>query len=637
MCGIAGIFGKSVDEFTSQDALWRMILSIQNRGPDGQKVHLQPGLGFAHARLSIIDISERSDQPMVDTETGCIITFNGEIYNYLELRDELLAKGYTFKTDGDTEVILKAYDVWGIECLNRFNGMWAFALYDPRNQTLFCARDRFGVKPFAYANTGETFIFSSEAKSILAGFPELGTPHLEFLQHFVSVGDFANSDATFYRSVNNLLPGHYLLVRDGQVSPQKRYWNYKPGVVGTVRSFEDCLEEFQYLLNDSIRLRFRSDVPVGACLSGGLDSSSVVALASTMFNKTVSTFSCVYPEHPEIDESYYIRQTTQKFGCDAYETQPRFTNFLDLMRKSIWEQDGPSGSASILSQRAVMEFAKQHVTVILDGQGADEVLGGYHSYFRLSLQALWREFASSYSPSALWNFWQARQAIVARTGTQHLPTFKQLRRGVRKPAEFSRVRFGRTALDDFSPLANDDLTTRLMEDLLLTMSNLLHYEDRNSMAFALESRLPFLDYRIIELLFSLPHQMKIQKSRTKVLLFETVKDLLPKEVAYRKDKLGFATPGQTWFRDAEAYGFLDQYLKKPPEPLKGIPANQMGNLQQNWKDCLAGNPISAGHEANLWRYFTACMWLHGEVDKPAYITNPQLARSVASQTSGSAR
>lgn len=617
MCGIVGVFLKDGEETPKSRWLWEMIEPIKNRGPDGQHIWLSKGVGFGHARLCILDLDARSDQPMVDPATGCVITFNGEIYNYIELRDELVSHGYVFETSGDTEVILKAYEHWGTDCLNRFNGMWAFALYDPRTETLFCARDRFGVKPFVYGLAEGSLVFASEAKAILAVYPQLGTPNAAFLRHFIEVGDFAGSESTFYQGLKNLLPGHFFVTTHGSLPKPKRYWHFKPRPLSPLPSEEEVLNGFKALLVDAIRLRFRSDVPVGACLSGGLDSSSIVGIASKLFNTSLSTFSCIYPDFPQVDESRYIQKTTEKFGCQAHWTSPTHTNLLEAMIQSIHEQDGPTGTPAVLSQRAVMALAHGKVTVLLDGQGGDEVLGGYHSYFPYSLQGLLRQFFRAPSPGSFWKFWSARQAIEKRTGTRFLPKFHHLRKKAKKRVEFSRPRFGLTALDDLQPPYQDDLSAKMMEDLLLTMPNLLHYEDRNSMAFSLESRLPFLDYRLVEYMFSLPPTFKINQERTKVLLYETVEGLLPEEIVHRKDKMGFATPGQHWFRDPGAQASLTRYTQVFPSMLSTLPDPVKEGIRTSWEACRQGTPISAREESTLWRFFTSCLWLDLQVQKRA--------------------
>lgn len=620
MCGIVGILNRDPQAPVAEETLWSMLAPVQNRGPDHQAVWTQPGVGLGHVRLSILDLESRSNQPFYDPDTGFTVTYNGEIYNYLELRDELRTLGHVFQTQSDTEVLIKAYAQWGVDCLNKFNGMWAFALYNPNNQTLFCARDRFGVKPFVYAVGRNHLVFASEAKSIRAAFAKYNTPNIAFTRQFLETGNFAGTEETFYRDVLNLLPGHYFVVNHGECPEQKRYWQWQPQLLDSVPSLPEVLATFQSLLEDAIRVRFRSDVPVGVCLSGGLDSSSIVALASKLFESPIETFSCIYPGLPKLDESVYIQQTTQQFGCKSHWVEPQFENLAHLMEQSVWEQDGPTGTPAVLSQRAVMASAYGHVKVLLDGQGADEILGGYHSYFPYSLQTLMRDFLRCPSPQNLFHYLQSSKAIQERTGDGG-PGMWRLFKQCRRPAQFTRHSAAHSILNEVKALPHDALTTKLLEDLVYnTLPQLLHYEDRNSMAFSLESRLPFLDYRLAEFLFGLPHWMKIHQSRTKTLLFETVKDILPPSVVYRKDKMGYATPGQQWFARPSDRALLQGYFEKVPLPLLCMQEEMLAGLKRDWERCGSREPIPPHRERVLWRYLTTCLWLDG-VNRGQQISN----------------
>ncbi|MBY0404240.1 MAG: asparagine synthase (glutamine-hydrolyzing) [Cyanobacteria bacterium] len=626
MCGIVGIYTCQRDEVIHKNLLWEMMEPLETRGPDGQFVWRERGVGLGHLRLSILDLKIRSNQPMVDPETGCCLTYNGEIYNFLELREELIGLGYFFQTTGDAEVILKAYDAWGEACLNRFNGMWAFALYDPKNDTLFCARDRFGVKPFVYAIDQGNLVFASESKAIVAGFPHLKIPNLPFLRQFVKTGEFANSQATFYQPIKNLLPGHSFVMTRGEIPHPKRYWTWQPKLENVEMSQDACLEQFQLLLTDAIRLRFRSDVPVGVCLSGGLDSSAIVALASRIFNTPISTFSCVYPEFPKMDETPYIQEVVNTFQCDAHLVSPDVPDLIPAMIQSVWEQDGPTGTPAVLSQRAVMSIAQGQVKVLLDGQGADELLGGYHSYFNSALKTLVRELYRRPSIARLLKYWRAAKAIESRTG-KPAEKFRRLLRGVRKPAAFRKHPSDLSVLNSINPYRQDDLNTVLLEDFFYnSLPQLLHYEDRNSMAFSLESRLPFLDYRLVEFLFSLPHFYKIRDAQTKFLLSESMKNVLPEKVLWRREKLGYETPGQYWFSDQKARLYLDEFLLRIPAPLTTLDRVDLEEMQLDWNRCKNRVPIPPHRERVLWRFFTACLWLQ-QIQTPGKNPTKTLAKS----------
>lgn len=612
MCGIAGIFATSQQTTIHDDALWAMAKKIIHRGPDAQDIWSAEGIGLAHTRLSIIDLDVRSNQPLMDPDTGNVIVFNGEIYNYIEIRQELISAGYHFRTQSDTEVILKAYDHWGVNCLNKFNGMWAFAIYSAKERKLFAARDRFGIKPFIYGiNKAGDLVFASEAKAIVPLHSEFKAPNYPFLFDFVESDFFACYKETFYKGLFNLLPGHYFIIEHGEQPRQIRFWNWLPSQRDVIKSDKDIAEEFETILQDSIRLRFRSDVPVGACLSGGLDSPTVVGMATKIFSKQVKTFSCIYPDLPNFDESQYIKQIVTKFKTDPHYIVPTYDDLIATMYSSTYEQDGPTGGPSILSQRAVMSLASSKVKVLLDGQGADEAFGGYHGYYIYSLLARVRELRKS--PNALkWLTYllQTRQ-IKKRVGS--LPTnFKNLWLNANNPINFAAKKIEQTQLHHLAPDTEDHLNTILLEHVFTNLTNLLHYEDRNSMTFSIESRLPYLDYRLIEFAFALPHSYKIRGKLTKWLIYQTSKKLLPKTVLKRKDKMGFTTPGHHWLQQGDNLKYLSQYMHPNNEIFNNVSPYMQGFLQDGWNNLSQKNAdrqASAGEVNALWRYFTANMWL----------------------------
>lgn len=609
MCGIAGIFFADANSKKDNNSLQKMINTIIHRGPDAQNVWSAPGIGLGHARLSIIDLDERSNQPMVDSETGNVIVFNGEIYNYIELQSELIKVGYRFTTQSDTEVILKAYEHWGVNCLNKFNGMWSFVLYDAKKKNIFAARDRFGIKPFIYGlRVNGDFIFASEAKAIVAIFSEFSQPNMSFLIDFVQHDFFACYQETFYQGLYNLLPGHYFIIQHGEKPEPKRYWNWIPEIRNNIPKDLTIIEEFGEILQDAIRLRFRSDVPVGSCLSGGLDSTTIVGIASKLFNKQVSTFSCIYPDLPEFDESNYIKAAVNKFKTQAYYIVPKHSDYIQSVYDCIYEQDGPTGGPSLLSQRAVMSLAKQHVTVLLDGQGADEVLGGYHGYFHYSLLSNLKSLNSGWKIKAFLKYWNQIRQIKSRS--VNVAPFLQIWLQARNPVTFISHKFEQTQVSYMNPYADDYLNTLLLEHVFTNLPNLLHYEDRNSMRFSLETRLPFLDYRLVEFAFSLPHSYKIRGKDTKWLLHQIARTILPKEILERKDKMGFTTPGHLWFQQNDNLHFFAKYMAKDNIIFRQISDWHKNYFERIWGQLNTKNfQVPAGEVNSLWRFFTANMWL----------------------------
>lgn len=587
-----------------------MIKTIVHRGPDAQAVTIHDGLGLAHARLSIIDPNPISNQPMQDNETGNLIVFNGEIYNYIEVREQLISRGHQFLTRGDTEVILKAYAEWGIDCLNYFNGMWAFALYDVRQKKLFLSRDRMGVKPLVFGVTQQKeFVFASEAKAIVEVFSEFKQVNRPFLNDFIEKGFFACYEETFFKNIYHVMPGHYLLLAHGEQPKQKRYWKWVPNTDTAKLSDQESVEQFKTILTDAIKLRFRSDVPVGACLSGGMDSGTIVGLSSRLFDNQMHTFSCVYPNSPAFDESAYIRASAEAFNTLPHYIEPKHDDLIALVKQSVYEQDGPTGGASVLSQRAVMQLAGQHVKVLLDGQGADEILGGYHPYFYNKLNVLLKIACMKPRPKHVLEYFMSAKAIKARTGIQ-AASLKAVLIGL-KQARFMNAGFQTLVpetnqLSYMKPFKGDELNTLLLEHTFTNLTDLLHYEDRNSMAFSVESRLPFLDYRLIEYVFSLGHHYKIRGSTNKWLLYQVARDVLPQKVLHRKDKMGFSTPFYKWLTEGESMGYLEQLFSKQQVLYHGLTQQFQAYLYKQFQALKANE--SADFNA-IWRLFSANIWL----------------------------
>lgn len=613
MCGIAGLFPNHHEEKPEPKKLEAMIKLIEHRGPDAMGVRVMDGLGFAHARLSIIDLHTEANQPMEDAETGNLLIFNGEIYNYIEIRKELELCGHHFHTQSDTEVILKAYAEWGVDCQNHFNGMWAFALFDTKQKKLFLSRDRMGVKPMVFGITQDKqLVFASEAKAIVEVFPEFKQPNMPFLADFIQTGFFACFEETFYRGLYNLMPGHFMLLEHGEPVSQKRYWQWVPNPETNKPSDNESVETFSALLEDAIRLRFRSDVPVGACLSGGLDSGTIVGLASRIFEKPIHTFSCIYPNSPEFDESEYIRASAESFKTEAQFVEPSHDDFISLVKQSIYEQDGPTGGASVLSQRAVMKLAGQHVKVLLDGQGADELIGGYQPYFYHQLATLLKQALRRPSINNWRAYHKAAKAVELNTSldVKHL-SLKSALHGVRSKKGFQTKTPATNHLSYMQPFKRDALSSLLLEHTFTNLTDLLHYEDRNAMAFSVESRLPFLDYRLVEYVFSLGHHYKMREGRSKWLLYQISKGVLPQKVLQRRDKMGFSTPAAKWFLDDAPMHYLTGCFDKQSTVLEALPMAQKKYLKSHFEQLKS---TRTGDLNAVWRLFNANLWLESLVE-----------------------
>jgi asparagine synthase (glutamine-hydrolysing) len=592
MCGIAGYL-RFDKEKIDMGNFKNLLNTLTHRGPDDsghalfavaagralftdnpeRPVDFSPDLAFGHRRLSILDLSEAGRQPMSDESGSLWIVYNGEVYNYKELRDELRTFGHTFRTNTDTEVIIKAYSHWGRECLGRFNGMFAFALWDVKRKTLFCARDRMGVKPFYYWCDGRRFAFASEIKALLKLDIER-SPNKRIVYDYLSNGILDHTDETFFSGIKQLPPAHFLFVSEGAIETG-RWWDIENTEL-PVLSDEECGGKFLELFEDSIRLRLRSDVPIGTCLSGGLDSSAIVCLANALMFKgdippavvgdRQRTFSSCF-EDRKYDERVFIEEVVRKTGAGPYYVFPDGKKLFDEMPRLVWHQDEPFGSTSIFAQWNVMRLASgKGIKVLLDGQGADELLAGYHGYFGsyyvdllkglrlLKLAAEVRAYKSLHG--------HIQPVIFASVARALLPGFllASLRGLSLMPRSLIGVPIGNPWLHaDFEKTYKGEFDYGLRFDHALknqlytsftrtSLPALLHYEDRNAMAFSIETRVPFLDYRLVEYVFSLPGEQKLRNGMTKIVLRNAMKGVLPEAVRTRVDKMGFVTPEDVWFR-----------------------------------------------------------------------------------------
>jgi asparagine synthase (glutamine-hydrolysing) len=594
MCGIAGIFNFNGNR-PDLNRFRKLLGTLTHRGPDdyGYAVFnskscvsafvedhentasysFAPDIIFGHRRLSIIDLSPSGRQPMTDEKGNLWVIFNGEIYNYIELREELKTCGHVFRTNSDTEVILKAYEQWGEGCLGRFNGMFAFALYDVRNRKLFCARDRAGVKPFYYYLDEQRFFFASEIKALLEMDIERKTNDrivCDYLLH----GLLDHTDETFFRNIRQLRSGHYMTVSADSVSI-RRWWDINNNELNSLDD-EQYADRFAELFEDSIRLRLRSDVPVGTCLSGGLDSSSIVCVANRMMfggqyhaeivGDRQRTFSSCF-EDKKYDERIFIEEVIKKTNARSFYTFPQGEGLFDLIPKVIRQQDEPFGSTSIFAQWHVMKLARENgVTVLLDGQGADELLAGYHGYFGtyfvdllkgLRVMKLLSEIRSykrihgQFNPMILASIARALLPDSLVALIRNMPFVQNISKNASVGTGWIDSDFEKLHKREytFSRKFKSNLKNQLYSLFMYSsLPALLHYEDRNSMAFSIEARVPFLDYRLVEYIFSLPSSQKLGNAMTKVVLRNAMKGTLPEKVRMRIDKMGFVTPESAWFR-----------------------------------------------------------------------------------------
>lgn len=618
MCGIAGLVaGRRINPA----ALDRMAQIQAHRGPDEENRWLSPDgrVGFAHRRLSIIDLSPGGRQPMRHASGDVVICYNGEIYNYLELASRLRAEGATFSSQSDTEVLIEAYRRWGDRFLSELNGMFAFALYDARRRRLICARDRYGEKPFLYLARSDLFAFASEYKALLSlDVADEAIDASRALRFLVRGSDGLDDERqTVFAGVSQLLPGECLTVDlDSLRVTVARYWTLTPDGDAARLDLPEAAARLKSLLADSVRLRLRSDVPVGSCLSGGLDSGSIVCLARAEVGAGADyhAFSGRFPG-TDADEGPYIEALASAAGVVLHEIQPRPERLLEELPAFVWHNELPVGSGSQYAQWCVFRLARQSgVVVLLDGQGGDELLGGYEQYFRA--------FVGEPGVAA-----GERAAIRARY-PRALPTMAEAIKTA-LPAELRRlvahwsgqgsdVALGLApeiagqvgSAPPFDTGALRGLKAALFRESFHTvLPTLLRYGDRNSMAHSLEVRLPFCDHRLAEFVFGLPSSYLMGDAQTKRLLREAMRGVLPEAVRARWGKQGFVPPQDAWMQDS-LLGAVEAIIEDGAFAQRG-----WWNVSW-WRRAAARFRAGERHlAASLWKVLIAEAWQRQFVER----------------------
>ncbi|MCO4089683.1 MAG: asparagine synthase (glutamine-hydrolyzing) [Limnohabitans sp.] len=556
MCGIAGFIKKS-SSFESRLVINMMTDLISHRGPDGSGSYIDGQVVFGHRRLSIIDLSNDGHQPMHHVCGHLVITYNGEIYNYLEIREELISKGHYFRSASDTEVILAAYLEWGVSCVDKFNGMWAFAIHDKKNNIIFCSRDRFGVKPFYYIDVDSGFYFGSEIRQLLPFLKEIKSNN-KLLTDFLLTSISDHTDETFYKGISKLPAGHNLIYRlDENKFEINRFYELHSNVELRSLSPEDATDLYRSRLEESVKLRLRADVPVGTCLSGGLDSSSIASIAGPIYKRASGlNFSAItaISEQESNDESAYAKKVVDHSNLNWLQVKPSYQDFVDSLPSVVKSQEEPFGSTSLTMQYFVMKEArKQRIPVLLDGQGGDETLLGYPKYYGSYLASSFREGGASSFLRAL------KDAGTNNSKMSLANAMFFLVGGLVAPARYlvylSRSRYLAKIpaypqhLTDFARKSLDDFELQKLEITNTNLPVLLRYEDKNSMAHSIETRLPFLDYRVVETALSLPRDCKIRGGWSKWVLRNAMDGRMPPEITWRKNKFGFEAPENMWMKN----------------------------------------------------------------------------------------
>ncbi len=570
MCGINGIaFSPNSKRQINERVLRAMRDSVTHRGPDDEGIFIDGRIGFGHRRLSIVDVAH-GHQPMFNQEKSCVIIYNGEVYNHADHRAGLIEKGYKFETHCDTETILHLYEEYGEQCVEHLRGMFAFAVWDKRKNELFIARDRLGVKPLYYVHDAEgNLFFGSEIKTLL----EAGATKAEI--NFNALPDqLANHgtshDETLFKNVKRLLPGHTLSWKDGKIKTEK-YWdvNFEPKHAET--SDEDFINEWRELFKESVRLRLMADVPLGMFLSGGIDSSAICAVMAQMVDEPIKTFSVGFKER-EANEFEYARIVSRKFKTDHHEITITPRQFFDELPNLIWHEDEPLGFIASVPLYFVSRLAQQHVKVVLTGEGSDEILAGYGRYARTLQLLQYGEKYESFTPSFV------RSAV--KTGVATLPgslNKKLTRTFLTRNSDIENLFFDNFAIFTKAhqeKLLSDETKAKIAEknpyhfqndfiektdaknlldkllyaDTKTYLHELLMKQDQMSMAASIESRVPFLDHKLVEFTAKMPTKMKLRGRETKWILREAMKDVLPEEILTRP-KMGFPVPVGNWFRN----------------------------------------------------------------------------------------
>jgi asparagine synthase (glutamine-hydrolysing) len=609
MCGISGVISFT-SNYPKQGTINLMVKNILHRGPDAHNTMLYNRIALGHTRLSILDLSESGNQPFYSTDRNYIIVFNGEIYNYIELKKELeINFNCKFTTSTDTEVLLQAYIHWGENCLHKLNGMFSFAIYNSTNDSLFCARDRFGVKPFYYYLNEEKLIFASEPKAILSVLNKKPNADYQRIYDYLIFNRTDHDSHTFFEGIQKLPHGHTLTVTENKVTIKKWYDLRNESKTSLKNS-----SEFRELLKSAISIRLRSDVPIGLTLSGGLDSSSIASsLIEDFNNHQVNTFSAVYGENKKGDESKFINVYKDKLP-NMHFVSPNSKELLDDLNDFIETQQEPFGTTSIYANYKIMKEANKTVRVMLNGQGADEYLAGYHYfygnyYYDLFISLKWftllkemityiknnkslfaiKSFVFYLLPSAVQSNLKVKEKKVIR---------KDFIDKYKKSSNVPKKIFGKVTLFE-----------NLINHFEYKLEHLLKWDDRNSMRFGIESRNPFLDYRLVQQTISTPNSFKIKNGITKIILREAFKDILPNKIAIRKDKIGFSTPEDDWFRTPEFQKIIFEILNSSSFKNRNI-INPTLALEQYKAHLNKKTNIST----EIWKWINLELWFRKYID-----------------------
>lgn len=614
MCGIAGILHFDSAKKADQTILKRMTDSITHRGPDAEGFYIIDNLGLGHRRLSIIDLNTGA-QPMVFEEAELSISFNGEIYNYIELKEELTSLGHQFKTTSDTEVILHAYQQWGVDFQNKLNGMWAFALWDAKKGQLLLSRDRIGEKPLYYSSYQNSIIFGSEIKCLFAyGCPN--KPNLEFLDIYLRLGGFIPAPHTFYKDIFQLPPGHFLIIKDNNIQ-EHTYWDIPQiSEAEMLNDKEKIHSEFEALFHDAVKIRMRSDVPFGAFLSGGLDSSSVVASMSEISDYPVKTFTIGFQDKA-FDERHLAQDVANKFNTEHHVQLVEPESFESSLTKVLHHYDEPFGDSSAIPTGYVSKHAREHVKMVLTGDGGDEVLSGYNMYQAEKFAAYFQFFPSLMQSFSI-NTINGLSKLFSGNKRYFLNKINKLFYLSSLDFKSRLIKKSSWALPSLIPetssyFSSEDYISQIMQKCHYKdpFYKLMYYQlkislpgdmltkvDRMSMAHSIETRVPFLDHRLIELMVKVSKNVKMNGFERKSILRKTIGKKLPDSILHAPKK-GFSVPLREWFKDKSFENKLDD-LTQSDFGLNNKAIKQLIQKNKEGKE---------DHGNMIWMLFILQKWL----------------------------
>lgn len=608
MCGIVGVYNRDRERNCSEERLIAMRDLQLHRGPDDQGIYLDGNLGLGHRRLSIIDLGS-GHQPMLTPDGNLVVVFNGEIYNHQALRRELEARGCVFRTHSDTEVLLHLYLEYGEQGVNRLNGIFAFAIWEKPTRKLFLARDHMGIKPLYYYRGARSFLFSSEVKSLFASGEVTARCNVDVLPEYFAFRQVAG-ERTLFEDIKSLLPGHCMTVVDGVVTVNQ-YWSPLGHAPRPARSLDESVDELDALLTDAVSMQMMSDVPLGTFCSGGIDSSLVTALCARVAGRSIDTYSVGFHESA-YDETNYARMVSRQYSTNHHELRLSNEEFAERLPNMVWHNDEPLNFPNSVLIQALSELAKRRVTVVLTGEGADELFAGYPRYHIPTLVARFQRLPQ----------WMRRTLAMASgiTGDRRLRKLAdQLERPMTDVLMYNAATLERDRLEELWPDAADRVFGYRMELLrqlgseagwLRRMSmldqhtyliSILNRQDKMSMAASVESRVPLLDYRLVEFANGLPDSHRQGQRQTKLILKRVAERYLPRDVIYRR-KSGFGIPLAEWFRKNDGLGRLAQH------ELTEVSVPELGGRVETSRLLAEHRAGKRDHGEFLWTLLNFALW-----------------------------